>query len=117
MATCRLTEKNFSQTLAGNRIVLLNFWRSWCTPCLQFRAIYEQLSEKYPDIVFGSIDTDDQQALAGAANISSVPTLIAIKDQTVAIRHSGALSSVALEQLIAQIYQLDVAKTSPTTTS
>lgn len=108
MATLTVTEQNFTETIEGNQIVLLDFWASWCGPCMQFGPIYGQVSEDHPDIVFGKIDTEDQQSLAGAANITSIPTLMALKDQTIVFSQAGALPRAALEELIEQIEKLDV---------
>ena len=108
MATLTVTEQNFTETIEGNQIVLLDFWASWCGPCMQFGPIYDQVSEDHPDIVFGKIDTEDQQSLAGAANITSIPTLMALKDQTIVFSQAGALPRAALEELIEQIEKLDV---------
>lgn len=108
MATLTVTEENFTEIVDNNQIVLLDFWASWCGPCMQFGPIYEKASEKYPNIVFGKIDTEDQQALAGAANITSIPTLLALKDQTIVFVQAGALPAAALDELIEQIEALDV---------
>ena len=101
MATVTLTQENFEQTVSGNDIVLVDFWATWCGPCRQFGPVFEEASEKYPDVVFGKIDTDDQQQLAMAAQITSIPTLMAF-------RQSGALPLSALEDLISQIQNLDM---------
>ena len=108
MATVTLTQENFEQTVSSNDIVLVDFWATWCGPCRQFGPVFEAASEKYPDVVFGKIDTDDQQQLAMAAQITSIPTLMAFRDGIAVFRQSGALPLSALEDLVSQIQNLDM---------
>ena len=108
MATVTLTQENFEQTVSAGGIVLVDFWSTWCGPCRQFGPIFEEASEKYPDIVFGKVDTDDQQQMAMAAQITSIPTLMVFRDGIVVFRQSGALPLSALEDLISQVQNLDM---------
>ncbi|MDC4233449.1 thioredoxin [Actinomyces sp. B33] len=108
MAAITLTNDNFETTVAENPIVLVDFWATWCGPCRQFAPVFEEASKKHPDIVFGKIDTDAEQQLALAAQISSIPTLMAFRDGIAVFRQSGALPGAALEDLISQIRELDM---------
>lgn len=108
MATTNLTFKEFGSTVEDNEIVLVDFWAGWCGPCRMFSPIYEKVSEKYPDIVFGKVDTEAEQQLAAAAQISSIPTLMAFRQGIAVFRHSGVLQTEALEDVIEQIKGLDM---------
>ena len=108
MATQALGAANFESTVTGNDIVLVDFWASWCGPCRMFGPIFEQASEKYPEIVFGKVDTEAERELAGAAQISSIPTLMAFKQGELVFAQPGALPAPALEQLIQAVVDLDL---------
>jgi thioredoxin len=108
MATTTLGAANFEQTVTGNDIVLVDFWAGWCGPCRQFAPVFEQASEQHPDIVFGKVDTEAEQALAAAAQITSIPTLMAFKGGTLVFSQPGALPAAMLEQLITGVRELDL---------
>jgi thioredoxin 1 len=108
MATVELTQDNFAQTLDDNELVLVDFWASWCGPCRTFGPIYEDVSERHADVVFGKVDTEAQQELAGMFNIMSIPTLMVVRDRVVLFSQPGALPGDALEDLIDQAQKLDM---------
>ena len=108
MTTRDLTSDDFETTVAENQIVLVDFWAGWCGPCRQFAPVYERASQAHPDIVFGKVDTEAEAQLAGAARITSIPTLMAFKDQVLVFSQPGALPATALEQVIAAVRELDV---------
>ena len=108
MATVELTTANFDEVTESDGIFLLDFWADWCGPCKRFAPVYERSSEKHADITFGKVDTEAQQELAVKFNISSIPTIMAIKDGVIVYNQPGALPESALENLIEQVEQLDM---------
>lgn len=110
MATTTLTTENFEQTVTRDGLVLVDWWAAWCGPCRMFGPIFETASEKYPDAVFGKVDTEAEQELAGMANITSIPTLMIFRDGVLLYSQPGALPGEALEDLIAQASALDMAE-------
>jgi len=110
MATVELTKDNFEQTVNGNPIVIVDFWAPWCGPCRGFAPVFEKASETHPDVVFGKINSDEQQELAAAFNIRSIPTLMVFREKVLLFQQAGALPSQALEQVLTQATTLDMAK-------
>ena len=108
MATVELSAANFEQTVTREGITLVDFWAEWCGPCRMFAPIFEKASEQHPDVTFGKVDTEAEQALAAAANIRSIPTLMAFRDGILVFAQPGALPAPALEQVITAVKGLDM---------
>ena len=108
MSTVTLTEDTFEDTVIRPGITLVDWWASWCGPCQMFAPIFDTASDTHEDITFGKVDTEDQPALAGAARITSIPTLMAFRDGILVFSQPGALPAAALEQVIQAVRDLDM---------
>jgi thioredoxin 1 len=108
MATINVGEKEFETLITESPIVFVDFWAEWCGPCKMFGPVFEAASEKHPDVVFAKVDTEAEQSLAGAAGITSIPTLMAFRDGILLFRQPGALPAPSLEELIGAIKAADM---------
>jgi thioredoxin len=110
MATVELTKDNFEGTVTKNDMVIIDFWASWCGPCKSFAPVFEAASEQHQDIVFGKVNADDEQELAAAFSIRSIPYVMMLREKVVLFAQAGALPAEGLESLIRQARALDMAQ-------
>ncbi len=108
MTTVNLNNDNFKDTVDNSDIVLVDFWAEWCGPCKMFAPIFEEVSEKHPDIVFGKVNTEQEQQLAAMFQIRSIPTLMIFREQIVIFAQPGMLPASALEEIIGKARELDM---------
>ena len=108
VATVDVTQENLHQIISGNNMVIVDFWAPWCGPCRSFAPAYEAASEKYPDVVFAKVNTEEQQALAGYFQIRSIPTLMIFREKIIIFAQPGALPASALDQVIDKAKSLDM---------
>ena len=110
MATIELTKDNFEKTVNDNPMVIIDFWAPLCGPCKGFAPVYEKASDTHLDVVFAKVNTDEEQELAGAFGIRSIPTLMVFREKVILFQQAGALPGSALEQVITQAKTIDMAK-------
>ena len=110
VATIDITAETFEETIEKNDIVIVDFWAEWCGPCKSFSPIYEEVSKKHEGIVFGKIDTESQQELAGHFQIRSIPTLMIFREQVVLFSQPGMLNAEQLEDVIGKVKEVDMKK-------
>ena len=110
MATLELTKDNFNETIEKNDVVIVDFWAPWCGPCRMFAPTFEAVSESYPNVVFGKLNTEDQPELAAAFNIRSIPTLMVFREKVIVFTQAGMLPKAAFEQVVQKSLEVDMAK-------
>ena len=110
MATTELNKDTLENTIKDNDIVIIDFWAPWCGPCRSFAPTYETVSEKFSDIVFAKVNTEDEQELAAGFQIRSIPTLMMFREQVILYSEAGALQKAQLEELIEKAGSLDMAE-------
>ena len=108
MAVIDLTKDNFDDVVAAKEMVLVDFWAPWCGPCKGFAPVFEAAADRYPDVVFARVNTDDQQELAGSFNIRSIPTVMVLREKVILFSQAGALPAQGLDSVIEQAKGLDM---------
>jgi thioredoxin 1 len=108
MAVIDLTTDNFKENINDKGIVIVDFWAPWCAPCRSFAPTFEAASEKHADITFAKVNTEEQQELAGAFSIRSIPTLMVFREQVILYAEAGALPAQAFDQLVEQVRTIDM---------
>jgi len=110
MATIELTKDNFNATIENNDVVIVDFWAPWCGPCRMFAPTFEAVSEQYPNVIFAKLNTEDQQELAAAFNIRSIPTLMVFREKVIIFSQAGMLPKAGLEQVVQKSLEVDMVK-------
>lgn len=108
MATVELTKDNFEDVVSGSDLVVVDFWAPWCGPCRGFEPVFEAASDKYPDVVFAKVNTEEQQDLALHFAIRSIPTLMVVREKVILFSQAGALPAEGLDSVVEQAKALDM---------
>ena len=108
MSSIAITKENFEEVIKNNAMVIVDFWAPWCGPCKSFGPVFEEVSEKYPDVIFAKVNTEEQQELAGVFQVRSIPTLMIFREQIIIFAQPGAVPGSALEQVIGKAQELDM---------
>lgn len=110
MTIIELTKETFQDAIQGDQTLIIDFWAPWCGPCRNFAPVFEKAAEQHNDVTFAKINTEEQEELAGAMQIRSIPTLMVFREQVMLFNQAGALSAGQLEELITQVKALDMAQ-------
>lgn len=110
MSVINLKTDQFEETIENNDIVIFDFWAEWCGPCKQFAPVFEETSEKHPDIAFCKVNVEEEEQLAGMFQVRSIPTLVFMREKIVVFSNPGAIPGNALEEGIKQLKELDMAQ-------
>ena len=110
MSTVALTKENFEQVVTGDDTVIVDFWAPWCGPCRSFAPTFEAASERFPDVVFAKVNTEEEPELAGSFNIRSIPTLMVFREKVILLSQPGALPASALDTVVQKAQELDMAE-------
>ena len=108
VAAVTITKENFNETIENNDVVILDFWAEWCGPCKAFAPTFEKMSEEYPNVVFGKIDTEAEQEIAQAFRIRSIPTLMIFREQIMLFNEAGSLPESQLKEILGKALELDM---------
>jgi thioredoxin 1 len=110
MPTVALTKENFEQVVTGDETVIVDFWAPWCGPCRSFGPTFEAASERYPNVVFAKVNTEEEPELAGSFNIRSIPTLMVFREKVILLSQPGALPASALDTVVQKAQEIDMAE-------
>lgn len=110
MSTIELTNDTFQAAVLDSKPLIVDFWAPWCGPCRSFSPIFEKVATSHEDITFAKVNTEEQEELAGALGIRSIPTLMVFREQVLLFNQAGALSASQLEELVTQVKTIDMAQ-------
>ena len=98
-----VTLSNFDDLARRPGVLVLDFSARWCGPCRVFAPVFAAAAAKRPELGWGTVDTDDEPALAVRLDVRANPTIVVLRDGAIVHKHVGAMSAAKLDDLLERV--------------